>query len=377
MDFKHIIQKQEKPNGGNFSYLDKLIQDGSDEIVLESDIILSNREASKYLKGIPVRDTEIVINGNGHIIDAKSKAKIFNLYRSRITLKNITFRNGYCEGHGAAIESLSSKLNISGCSFESNKSQSDGGGAIYSESDEAIIEKSRFCANAADIGGAICIWESKMSISECTFHENSARNGGTIYQSNGDLAISSTAFDENNSKNGGANDDRCKLNIYKCRFSKNDAKDGGAIANHAKLEINESMFKNNTADNNGGAISNNGALFILESDFNANSAYNGGAIRNDRKITVLKSRFEKNTAKNNGGAILDYECAFITECCFIKNSAQLGSGLYTTNYGDFTNEMCLIYECEFKDNSPPHEAYMENVTHKFILRDPQRDGRIR
>ena len=58
----------------NFKYLDDLIHSGVKEIVLDSDIVLSDGEESQYLKGIKLDVDDITIDGKGHSIDALKSA---------------------------------------------------------------------------------------------------------------------------------------------------------------------------------------------------------------------------------------------------------------------------------------------------------------
>lgn len=61
----------------NFKYLDDLIHSGAKEIVLDSDIVLGDGEESEYEDGIRLDVDDLIIDGNGHGIDARGKARIF------------------------------------------------------------------------------------------------------------------------------------------------------------------------------------------------------------------------------------------------------------------------------------------------------------
>ena len=73
----------------NFKYLDELIHSGAKEIILDSDIFLDSNEELEYLKGIELDVNNIVIDGNGHTIDANGKARIFKSSSRNIMIKNI------------------------------------------------------------------------------------------------------------------------------------------------------------------------------------------------------------------------------------------------------------------------------------------------
>jgi hypothetical protein len=61
----------------NFKYLDEMIHSGAKEIVLDSDIVLSDGEESEYKNGIKLDVDDLVIDGNGHTINAQGKIRIF------------------------------------------------------------------------------------------------------------------------------------------------------------------------------------------------------------------------------------------------------------------------------------------------------------
>ena len=79
----------------NFKYLDDLIHSGAKEIVLNSDIVLSDGEESEYKNGIKLDVNDIVIDGKGYAIDACGKARIFDCTGKNIIVKNIIFKNGH------------------------------------------------------------------------------------------------------------------------------------------------------------------------------------------------------------------------------------------------------------------------------------------
>ena len=85
----------------SFRDLELLIENCDDEIVLDSDIVLGDGEGPIYLEGINL-DCDIIIDGNGHSIDACGKVRIF--YSSgELTIKNISLLNGYSDESGGAI----------------------------------------------------------------------------------------------------------------------------------------------------------------------------------------------------------------------------------------------------------------------------------
>ena len=73
----------------NFKYLDELIQSGAKEIVLDSDIVLSDGEESEYKNGIKLDVDDLTIDGNGYAIDALKSARIFHCTGKNVSEYNI------------------------------------------------------------------------------------------------------------------------------------------------------------------------------------------------------------------------------------------------------------------------------------------------
>ena len=116
----------------NFKYLDELIHSDEKEIILDSDIVLSDGEESEYKDGITLDIDDLVIDGNGHTIDAQEKTRIFECIGKNITIKNITLKNGFAEEDGGAIYKIRGQLTITESTLNNNTAKYDGG-AIYND----------------------------------------------------------------------------------------------------------------------------------------------------------------------------------------------------------------------------------------------------
>ena len=130
---KSIIKAKNKHC--NFEYLNQLINSGQKEITLEYDIILDKMEEEQFGSGIELKGIDLTIDGNGHVIDACGKAKIFSINEySNITLKNITLKNGNVIEDksiwgGGAITNWG-ELVLDSVKLENNESYGEAG-AIY------------------------------------------------------------------------------------------------------------------------------------------------------------------------------------------------------------------------------------------------------
>ncbi len=137
-------------NCGTFTELQTLIgsQSGMRTVILDKDYKNTGNESEITVPSL------VTIIGNGHIIDADGKSRIFNLGEI-VTLTGITFKNGKAtrnsqndpitDGYGGAIYTSNNYCSIFDCTFIDNNSSK--GGAIYCTGQNTIKECS-FSNNA-------------------------------------------------------------------------------------------------------------------------------------------------------------------------------------------------------------------------------------
>ncbi|MBR6024471.1 MAG: hypothetical protein IK044_05940 [Methanobrevibacter sp.] len=239
----------------SFKHLDELIRSGKKEIVLDSDIVLKDGEELLFLNGIELDIDGMIINGDGHSIDACGKTRIFNVTGRSIKLQDIVFKNGFA-GNGGAIKNDGS-LKIYDSTFEENRAE-ESGGAIFNEGG-LFISKSDFKNNKSTLsGGAIYHYGSYGA--ECDNSSFSHNSAGCL---------------------GGAIFNLRKFSIYESDFRNNQSDGcGGAIYNHRKCKVSCECanFSNNSSKCLGGAIGNFGIFKIENCDLKDNSSKKGGAI---------------------------------------------------------------------------------------------------
>ena len=130
---------------GNFQDLQDLIDDAEEyEIELNDDYNGSGMVSIKK---------NLIINGNGHYIDANSKSAILYIGDCTVVLNNIKFYNANEEFYSGGAIFSDGILGVSGCEFYNNYAHS-GGGAIASYN-ELYVEDSVFVNNLAGYGGGI------------------------------------------------------------------------------------------------------------------------------------------------------------------------------------------------------------------------------
>ena len=339
----------------NFKYLDDLIHNTVKEIVLDSDIVLSSGEESEYFEGIKLDVDDIVIDGNGHAVDACGKARIFLCTSNNAVIKNIFLKNGFAEEKGGAIYN-EGNLTISESTLNNNTAT--WGGAVYGAEGELTIYDSLLNVNNAEIhGGAICNY-GKISIMKSMFSENVAHgSGGAIRNHEGEITINDSTLTGNTARHGGAIDNFFgELTIYGSQLSKNSTRDdGGAIENWGKLSIIESILNENTARVGGAINHGSGELTITESILSENSAQGGaGAIYNGGDLTISESTLNNNTAKL-GGAITNGGGLHISKSALSKNIAKESGGAIFNSSGEIN-----VIESEFKSNTADRGGALYN-----------------
>ncbi len=306
-------------------------------------------------------EKDLIINGNGHTMDANNLSRIFDIYDATVIINNLNFINA----NDGAIYSDDSGLEINNCSFVNNSvsdTQYGCGGAIYSEGSSLKINNGTFIGNNASKGGAVYSDSSNLEINNCSFVNNSVSAtwdsyGGAVYSYESNSKINNGTFIGNNASKGGAiyseswkHDNNFTI-LDNCTFVNNTAEEGGALFSECyNLTVKNCSFFNNSADRDGGAICvytlDEVTAFIYNSTFINNSAdSDGGAIYacDEAAIYLYNSTFFNNRASDTGGAIYT-DCGYVGSnielCTFINNTASKAGGLYIT-YTNVTNSVII------------------------------------
>jgi len=333
-------------NSRNFTYLDNLVNSQS-EITLDSDIILSADEESKYCKGLRLGirikgvSKNITIDGNGHTIDARSKGIFFDIRKKlNIHLKNIHFKNGgtgkvtpiYCAKKSCRFE-------FTNCTFENNNKTFS-----FYESD-VILRDCRFVDNiqifqsglpsknttvfrmenctfknnsqiihTGSVNAVNCVFENNNAVhayspsthnpnknpalffnqnfSNCTFRGNY----DAFVNENANISFVECVFDNNSSEFGGVIYNKVSCSFTKCSSTNNSAKYAGVIFNgkDGHCTVNDSSFEGNHAEV-AGAILNEPKMRIALNKLVGSKKVSGGKL-----FFNGENRFSDNTNLNEG-----------------------------------------------------------------------------
>ena len=266
----------------------------------------------------------LIVNGNGHVINGLNNSHVFQIYSSNVTLNNITFINEANSHSSLILWDGATDCKINDCSFINIKC-SDDFKAISVYSNHTRISNCNFI-NVTGVGIMLYSGCENVVVFNCSFINDS--NGiSSIGAKNG--LISYCSFDGNGNNRGGALDLELVENFYieDCNFTGNNASlYGGAIYLHGKvINISNCIFKDNHAGAEGGAIGGiTTDLCIYDCKFFNNSAVDGGAIYSNEfgNLSIDYSVFMDNWA-NEGGAIycLNFENIFLRNSEFLSNMA--------------------------------------------------------
>jgi uncharacterized repeat protein (TIGR01451 family) len=289
--------------------------------------------------GLPVINSEITLQGatSATTIIERSSAGgtpafaflVLEPSVSRLTVNDLTFRNGSQTGPGGAIEILGDPsviLSVSRCVFDSNSATAGDGGAIAAPNlAEVVSADSSFLNNSASgNGGAI---NGGANIGNSFFSGNSAVNGGAVQCAGGAFCsvtvLNSTfVFNQATSGNGGAISSSGG-DIIQCAFNKNVANhgDGGAIQGGASYSVGDSMFDSNSATFGGGTGGHGGAVACSQ-------------------CLVVGSTFTDNTADTAGGAYSGGGSRLANDT-FFTNQAPTGGAVSSQN-GNVYNNITVV-----------------------------------
>ena len=241
------------------------------------------------------------------VIDCELSGRLFTMNaNSKLTLINLTLKNGNSTENGGLIYNEGGQITIKNCIL-SNSQGYENGGAIYTNFGTLNIENTLFTNNSA------------------------FQYGGVLY-TNGETNIKNSDFTYNflTSKDGvgGCIASGGKINLDGCLFSKNFvAYSAAALLNLGNATINNCRFEYLTTNYTAGAISNHNYALINNSYFGYNDVKHYAAAilappSGQHVITkVYNSIFEQNHAGNHGVVTNNFKDTelFMQNCAIVDN----------------------------------------------------------
>ena len=265
-----------------------------------------------------------------------------------LTVKNLTFRNGYSSDAWGAAITTNGAFNCVNSRFLNNHQVDGNGGAVFAG--QVSLDRCTFTGNEAeDYGGAVYAYDG-VNCKNSTFTNNIADendgnqgDGGALYVEEY-LESHRCTFKGNYAFRGGAVS-AYYLTDYDGIYTSNSAEDlAGAIQSRSGNDafLYRSKFTSNYTvtdalgeywSGNGGAVSAWGYLYVYGAKFVSNyAAAQGGAIFADYFVETYRSTYDRNESYIDGGAIASYddEVRVYDGNIFTKNrSGQLGGAIYS------------------------------------------------
>lgn len=254
------------------------IQVTSDIVLTQPLPTLNNLQAS-----------QVVIEGNGHTIDAQGHGRILSITTTQVTVRNLTLRGG---------RSLTDDWFAAGGAIQLRGGHSDGGCGL-------TLSGSTLADNQAFAGGAIANLcdDSVITITNSLLQNNQATRGGAIFIPTGEELFSELIIDQS-------------------QLTDNQvAERGGAILLNAGDAGSNATISNSTIANNRVISGTGGGLSVVTNDEAAitnallrnvaiisNTATSGGGLevasRGATIVTVANTTISSNHATGAAGGIL-------------------------------------------------------------------------
>ena len=178
------------------SLIDDTINNNLSEITLTKQYRFNNGDSF-----ITIPDT-LKINGNGHIINADGKSRVFEVTGDNVVLDNLILENGNTSGEGGCIKWSGDNGKLSNTVIV-NCISNDDGGAVHWTGEQGIIEQTRFVNNATnENGGAIYAEVDNFKILNIICFNNLANGNGGAIRTIGNRTVIDGVIVEKNTSNG-------------------------------------------------------------------------------------------------------------------------------------------------------------------------------
>ena len=343
-DINDLLSKEDN---GTYTALQLKIALASEGSTLNLTNDYKYNDEFKITTGIFI-DKDITIDGNGHSIDGMGQSRIFHinygdgLKHHKVTLKNITFKNGNAKIYGGAILNFAD-LTIDNCYFTNNNAGT-AGGAVNSLG-ALTLKNSVFDKNSAggDAGAVFSLtFKKSLEFYKEYFADHNASEDTNLLFSiamqaaleHGTDTISNCIFTNNiaNGRGGGAVYAFSHIDINSCTFNFNKAGEKGAGVFACKdLHIKNSKFSKNTVSMYGGAV-------YFKCHEQTGHYEDGKWVSSIKYYNCLieGSTFAYNVASERGGAIYGFRtsssdtvhCAKAVKCTFSDNNSPKGKNIY-------------------------------------------------
>ena len=367
-----VVSSESSDLDGTFEDLASEIANAESELNLTRNYLYGENDT----QAITI-DKSIIINGNGHIIDANNKSGILVVSAEDVTINNLTFINANSNLGSVFNVRPSSSLTTNNVILENNTANL---GVIfvfgqYSSNNDQIIDSTSSTYGVIDVytGGAAefdntlmisskpLVWgfvyafdDAYLDIYNSTFINTTSKYNVAVHGSKMTRIKNSKFINLHANATAGAIGIKKLGNfeIDKCTFiNVTSEKDAGAIyvdvhtsEDYNPVLINNSNFVNSYSQFGGAIMQLGGDLIVDNCNFTDNSAlFDGGAIYTSyAAVSISNSLFDGNNAQYNGtdrptygGTVFCDAGEFnLVNCTMDDSFASLGGAVY-------------LYDCEY------------------------------
>jgi len=295
---------------------------GAKTIVFESAL---GAAAITLTSQLPSINSTLVINGNGaantilqaNISPNNATYRVLEVGGGgNLTLRNLTVRNGRCNGACTTLGSY-------------------GGGILNFGT--LTLDGVTVSGNTAGGSGGSLFNNSVVTLNNSLVSGNSGVFGGGFFN-NGLLTLNDSTVSGNSGVYGGGGDNNGSMILNNSTVSDNSASSGGGFFNNGDLTLNNSTISGNLGGN-GGGLTNNGALTLNYSTLSNNSAsVTGGGLSGGGSINLTNSIVAGNKIGTSGVSDLTADC-YDGAMIFTTQGYNLtgnGTGCNISGTGDMT-----------------------------------------
>ncbi|MEM9774145.1 MAG: choice-of-anchor Q domain-containing protein [Chloroflexota bacterium] len=269
-------------------------------IFFDSDIPLNS---SSHTINNPTAGIELIIEGEGHVLDGQEKFPVRPITIAAdtvVTINNLAVVNGRPDGNGGGIYN-EGDLTLKNVIVAENVVPQPirQGGGIWNSGDLDITDNSSIQGNGAGRGGGIANISGVLSLNNTEVKDNVASStGGGIYS-------------RPNFTDGDGH-----LFLFESTIHDNDADSGGGIyliGTDLGSFIQNSTIDNNSAANGGGILTWSATLTVINTTVSENTATSQGGGFNNRNdgfddptyVSLIYTTVSHNSAgfANSGGGI--------------------------------------------------------------------------
>ena len=313
-----------EPSEENFNNLNKQISESQKEVKLTRNYAYNTNTDSNYTSGINITKNNYILDGDGHSIDAKCKASVFDVTGENITIKNLIIKNAF---NGTInLNQASATYHLENITIQNSSSPETTGGICLTMCN-VVINNSRFISNnGGESSDIFTSKDSNLTVVNSTFEGEKDNKWSHIACYDGELIVENSTFINSHSHYSNA-----------------------ILGENVQVTVRNSKFRNLTAYETAGAIAvkKTSDLTVINCDFTDVSAFkNGGMIFADindgYEVKIVNSTFNEGFSQFGGTIMQLGGNLFISNSTIKDTQATFDGAAVWTSYANVSIENSTI-----------------------------------